>query len=265
MQAIYTPKDMPQPVQVPFLGLVPLIGARESIAAVAGDKTYGLLTESVRMVRTSLLSRLDGQGTTTVLITSAAPGTGKSTFTGMLGKSIAQAGKKVLVIDADFYKRTLSKRYDLLARPGFVDSLSSKSVDAGHLFVTDTPGLSILPVGTRADDAPAIEAIANGAFKACITQLSSQFDFNVILLDSPPILSGADTAILAGQVDGTILVEREHLSRRMNVIEALARLNSTGGQLLGTVFVGSSNHEGYGYGYGYSYGHHGKTANSGKR
>ena len=69
--------------------------------------------------------------------------------------------------------------------------------------------------------------------------------YDVILLDSPAILPLADAAILAGQVDGTIMVERELVSHRADVIGALARLGSAGGRLMGTVFVGSASHEEY--------------------
>jgi len=76
--------------------------------------------------------------------------------------------------------------------------------------------------------------------------------FNIILLDSSPILPVADATILSSQVDGTIMVERELVSRRANVVDALTRLHSAGGRLLGTVFVGSGGQEGYGYDYYYS-------------
>jgi Mrp family chromosome partitioning ATPase len=95
------------------------------------------------------------------------------------------------------------------------------------------------------------EEIANGAFKTCIGQLRQQYD--IILLDSSPILPVADATILSGQVDGTIMVEREFVSRRAHVANALARLDSAGGLLLGTVFIGSGDGEDYGYGY-YRYG-----------
>jgi len=65
----------------------------------------------------------------------------------------------------------------------------------------------------------------------------------------------ADAAILSSQVDGTIMVERELVSQRANVANALARLSSAGGRLLGTVFIGSNGREHYGYGYNYAYGY----------
>ena len=72
------------------------------------------------------------------------------------------------------------------------------------------------------------------------------------MIDSPPLLAMADATILSSQVDGIIMVEREFVSQRANVIDALARLSSAGGRLLGTVFVGSQSREKYRYSYHYN-------------
>jgi len=254
-QAIYTSRDMPYPMQAPLLGYIPVTRIRKSRGKSLYDeitRTRSHLIESVRIVRTALLSRLNGHGSTTLLITSANAGTGKSSFTMMLGKSLAHAGKKVLMIDSDFHKMSLTKQFELSDKSGLMESLSSKSTDKRYVFPTKTPGLSIMPAGKKGEDGAVFEQTANGAFKAFISQLRKEY--NIILLDSPPILPVADAAILAGQVDGTIIVEREIVSRRANIIDALARLDSAGGRLLGTVFIGSSDNEKYGYGYGYHYG-----------
>jgi succinoglycan biosynthesis transport protein ExoP len=259
-QTIYAPKDMPQPMQVPFLGFIPLIRTRKPSGRSLLDEieqNQFLFTESVRVLRTALLARLGGHGSTTVLITSAMAGTGKSSFTMALGRSMAQAGRNVLMIDADLQKMSLSQRFDLMDKPGFMDSLSSRFVDKRHIFPTETSGLSIMPAGTRGDDPVVFEEIANGAFKTCMDQLSKQYNYDIILLDSSPILPVADATILASQVDGTIMVEREHLSRRGSVASALARLSSSEGRLWGTVFVGSGSLEDYGYAYGYHHYHNG--------
>ena len=256
--AIYAPKDMPYPMQVPFLGYVPEISTAKSTGGSLKSQydeiqlNRSRIIESVRVVRTALLSRVNGQACpersrgngAAILITSAASGTGKSTFTLMLGRSLAQAGRKVLLIDADFQAKTLTAQFEGLPdKPGLIQSLRLGSVDEKHIFRTPTPGLSIIGVGQRNINDAVPEEIANGALKTCIGELREQY--NVILLDSPAILSMADAAILSSQVDGTIMVERELVSHRADVIGALARLGSAGGRLLGTVFIGSSSHEVY--------------------
>jgi capsular exopolysaccharide synthesis family protein len=252
-QTIYAPRDMPAPMQVPLLGHIPVTRTRRLLSDEL-RQNHSRVIESVRVVRTALLSRLEGQDSTAILVTSAGAGTGKSRFTKVLGKSLAQAGKKVLVVDADFQKRTLTRRFGLLDKPGLLDSLRSRSVYKRHICLTETPGLSIMPSGKRREQGAVFEEIANGAFKTCIGQLRQQYD--IILLDSSPILPVADATILSNQVDGTIMVEREFVSRRAHVANALARLDSAGGRLLGTVFIGSGDGEDYGYGYY----HYGKTS-----
>ncbi|MHC4103941.1 MAG: GumC family protein, partial [Planctomycetota bacterium] len=166
-QTIYTNKDIPYPMQVPFLGYIPASRTRKS----PNEEFSPAMVESIRVVRTALLSRLNGHVNTTVLVTSADAATGKSTFTMMLGKSLAQAGKKVLIIDADFRKITMTKRFNLLGKSGFLESLSHKSVDKRHIFPTETFGLSIMPAGKRTNNSMVFEETANGAFKACIGPL----------------------------------------------------------------------------------------------
>jgi len=214
-----------------------------------GQQNESHLIESVRHVRTTLLSRLSHQDNAVLLITSAVPGTGKSHFTMTLGESFARVGKKVLVIDADLRKNTLTQRLNLFGKSGFTESLCSISADKRNIFPTETLGLSIMPAGKQGVNGSVFEETANGAFKACMAQLRKQYD--IILLDSSPILPAADATILSSQVDGTVMVERELISKRDTQTEALTRLISSGGRLLGTVFVGSENRIGYDYRYAY--------------
>ena len=113
---------------------------------------------------------------------------------------------------------------------------------------TETIGLSILPAGKVEKGIIALEQIASGALQTYLDRLSTQSDFDLILLDCPAILTIANTIIMASHVDGTIMVERERLSHRGNVARALARLGSSGGHLLGTVVVGLHKNQGAGYG-----------------
>lgn len=265
-QIVYAPNDMPVVMRAPFLGSVPLIHSPKlqngPLAADLGEPNRSLLNESVRFARTALLSRLDTQNTTAILVTSSSPGTGKSSFTLMLGKSLAQAGKRVLLIDADFYKMTLSRWCGVMDTPGFIESLTDHRIDESRIVATDTPGLSVISAGRRGETPSVPEEMANGSLKACMAQLTRRHDFDMVLFDGAPMLPSADAAILAGQVDGTIMVEREHVSHRSHIADALGLLNSAGGRLLGTIFVGSIHREGYGYTYGYSYTRSGKTQES---
>ena len=95
-----------------------------------------------------------------------------------------------------------------------------------------------------------MEMMANGVFEGLLADWKR--DFDVILFDSPPILPVADARILAGRVDGTVMIVRQDSCLRSDVIEALACLGSSGGKLLGTIFIGERR-RGHGYGYSYHY------------
>ncbi len=258
-QTLYTSADMPGIIQAPFLGHIPFICTSESdkekVLPERIEQDLAALTQSVRMMRTEILLRLSDNERSSVLITSAQEGTGKSTFSLMLAESLARTGKKILLIDADPYKMSLSDRSGILGDAGFVESLKEKRIREEDLKPTDTDGLSILPAGNPRRDAE-FEDIANGAFRKMLTQLYDVHHYDIIVLDCPPVLPKADASILANQVDGAIMVERENVSHRADVVRAVARLGSSGACLLGSVFVGSSARKrSYGYGYGDSYGY----------
>jgi receptor protein-tyrosine kinase len=236
-QGMYRAEDLPGLVQAPFLGQVPLLRKADALAAEQDP----FVAESMRMVRTALFSRIDGRGST-VLISSADIGAGKSTVALGLARSLADSGKKVLLIDADLRRPALSAKLNLANTPGLMEVLVGQAADDRSIFETDTPRLSFMPAGTLGDGT-AIEATANGAFAACLDRLRPRFD--VIVLDSSPILRVADARILSRQTDGTILVVRQDSCRRSDVVDALAFLGASGGKLLGTVFIGSGGREKY--------------------
>jgi tyrosine-protein kinase Etk/Wzc len=215
------------------------------------------LSEAIRMVRTALLYRLEADaGGHVVQLTSAGPGSGKTTTAILLARSLAQCGKHVLLVDTDIPRPALAERLLLSAAPGLLELLDGRETEDRAIRPTTVPGLHVLPTG-RASHAHQVEALANGAFSALINKWCHEYD--VVLLDSPPLLASADAAILARHAAGTVMVVRERHCERQALVEALARLSAAGGTLLGTVFVGSSQPALYGYGYGYG---HAETENT---
>ena len=235
------------PARNAFLGYMPLVPkpATESLENCPPQ------LESVRLIRTALLNRLNGARGVAVQITSATLGSGKSTLANALARSFAQGGKTVLLVDADMRRPSLAARFAIKSSPGLQDILANPRSEIEGICQTNVPGLDILPAGSTATHAER-ELLANGLFSGLINRWRERYD--LVLFDGAPLLGPADAAILAGGVDGTILVVRERHDRREAVLESLAVLSAAGGRLFGTVFVGSGNHSGYGYGYGYDYG-----------
>jgi capsular exopolysaccharide synthesis family protein len=246
-QTIHEPDDLGQTAATPFLGQLPFIQSK----AKAPVEESELLLESMRMLRTALLQRIDYQKGSIVQITSAEPGAGKSTVAAMLARSLAQCGKKVLLVDADLRNPTFTRRFGVSQEPGLIGALTGTTDDEA-IIGTDTPLLSILPSGRARRGADA-ELVANGVLSACLQRWQQRYD--LVLLDSPPLLPVADARILARKADGTIMVVRERRSQRASVFEAMSYLQIAGGKLLGVVFIGSGGRSGYPqYSYQYGYG-----------
>ena len=188
------------------------------------------------MVRTALLNRIQSDGTSAVLITSAGPNVGKTTVAINVAKSLAECGKHVLLVDADMRNSDLSDRMGIQSGPGLVAVLRGEATDEDALVQSDIVGLSVLPAGTIEARSDA-ELLANGKFEGCLSRWRETFD--VILFDAPPVLPVADAQILSSHLDGTILVTRERHCHRDEIEATLTQLEASGGRLLGTIFIGS--------------------------
>lgn len=222
----------------PVLGLLPYApeGRRRA------PEQLVIQNESIRIVRTSVLNRLDPDRGHAILITSATPGEGKTTVALMLAESFAAAGKNVLLVDADLRSPQIAKRMKIAAQPGLTGLLAEQATDAEAIVVTDIPHLSVVP-GSRVREGASAESLANGVMAGALKRWRAKYD--LVLLDACPILPVADARILLRDTDGVILVAREGRSRSADLTDAVACVETSGRQLLGTVFVGSRDGRSY--------------------
>ncbi|TWT44048.1 Tyrosine-protein kinase CpsD [Phycisphaerae bacterium RAS1] len=248
-------RDVSRPLQQTLIGSVPL---RRGVSAEVLTNCP-IQTESVRVLRTAFLNRLKQAGCSVVQFTSVGPRTGKSTLVGMLGRSLAAAGKRVLLVDGDVRRGSLTAAFRAAGTAGLLDDLSAPSPTV-TVHSTDTPNLSLVPVGRIAKPEDA-ELFANGAFGRLLEAWKKAYD--VVLVDSAPLLMASESVMLAQRVDGTIMVIREQHCRRHGLTEVIELLDSAGGTLLGTVFVGSTTPSGYAsYNYYGSYAQYGRSAST---
>lgn len=244
-QTVNAAEEAIAPVRGAFLGHVPWQPGLDATALQSSP----LQVESVRMVRTAILQRL-GPGAHIVQVSSPEPSSGKSTLSLMLGRSLAQCGKRVLLVDADVLRPSLGRALGIANAPGLMDVLGDDPPPHDGVRETSVPRLSVLVAGDWSDHVE-LERLANGALAAFLERCRARFDF--VLLDSSPLLGTANGAILSRQVDGTLLAVRERHCKRAALLAALAALGAAGGRLLGTVFVGSAGLSAYGYDQSYYY------------
>ncbi len=183
----------------------------------------GPAAESFRTLRSRILHPPSGKVPKSLLITSAVPGEGKSFVCANLGVALAQGiDQYCLMVDCDLRKPALHRLFGLPLKQGLAnylrdgDDLTSMILSAG----VDT--LSLLPAGPPPVN-PA-ELLGSESMARLVAELESRYDDRIILLDSPPMQAASETAVLARQVDGVILVvrwggsRREHLHKLVELI-----------------------------------------------
>jgi polysaccharide biosynthesis transport protein len=189
-----------------------------------------------------------------LMITSATAGEGKTTLTAQLAACCAKAGVTTLVIDADLRRATLSRILNEENTPGLSDVLQGNlDPDSAPVALPDA-GFHFLPAGSAGRDPSWL--LKNQRIGQLLTRYRQIFD--LVLIDTPPVLPVPDALTIGRWTDGTVLTTRFDVSRFPLVDRARKRISSAGIPLLKTVVNGvrtSRFYYGYGYGSGYSYGY----------
>lgn len=196
-------------------------------------QTSPVFAESFRNLRSYLLCTADlPAGPKVILVTSSIPKEGKTTVTANLGKALAMAGERVLLIDADLRRSSLHRAFNLEARPGLSEVLEQTISDAEAIVPTGYPNLFLLPAG-EADD-PGSEIFLTKTLGRLLQELSSQFTY--ILVDTAPVLATDDAGTLGPRMNGALVVVRAAYTSAGTIREALERLRSRRVKLLGLVY-----------------------------
>jgi len=187
------------------------------------DDPRSYIAESFRVLRTNLHYANPDAPLRRLLVTSAGEGEGKSTTVANLGACYAQTEQSVLLIDADLRRPTLSSRFGLPNTPGLSSYLGGNALLEAVIQKTSVPNLSLLASGPTPPN-PA-ELSGSRRMREMLDALSERFD--VIVIDSPPVLAVSDAGALASIVDGVLLivgsgaVPRPALRRAKDAIEAV--------------------------------------------
>jgi succinoglycan biosynthesis transport protein ExoP len=234
--------------EVALLGLVPK--EFRSVPVPAMSRPRSRRAEAYRAVRTNL-EFLSVQGMPhSIVITSAAAGEGKSSLSANLGITASRAGRDVVIIDADLRKPTVSRYFDLTSPIGLTDVLVGRwSVDEA---LQQVPGERLCVLTSGPVPAAPGELVGSAAMAALIEELEHRFD--LVIIDTPPILPVSDGLSLAVNVDGVVLVARMRETTRRSVqkaAEALRKVNATLVGVVGNVAVANGEDEIYGYADGY--------------
>lgn len=250
-------KDIEEATTIPVLGEVPIDkdfnGDNTLISSLASDSP---MVEAFRILRFAL--GYMRQNPKVLVSTSTTPGQGKSFVTRNMAIILAMAGKKVVVIDADIRKRTLSAAFRHTI--GLTAYLSDDYTQVGDIIKKDgiSKGVDFIPAGHMPPNPS--ELLMSNRLDELVKHLRSEYDY--VLFDTTPMLSVADANIVNRVADSTIFVIRVGVQERAFLPELEHMYQDHRFKSLSIVLNGvdpERGYHGYGYGYGYAYDKHSKS------
>ncbi|NQY39116.1 MAG: polysaccharide biosynthesis tyrosine autokinase [Henriciella sp.] len=220
----------------PSLGAVPLIrslkflgfGSRVPADFLIQDP-LSAYAESMRYLRASIAISAMEEGTKTVTIASSLPDEGKTSLTLSLGRMSALSGDKTLVIDGDFRRRQLTASAGISPETGLVEFLLGECELEEAIYREEHTGLDLLALTPNGKTL--FDVFGTKSFDTLLAQLKTQYD--LILIDTAPLLLIAEAGVIASKTDKTILILRWMRSRRTSVRRSLEMLKSMKADVLG--------------------------------
>lgn len=189
------------------------------------------ISESFRSLRTYIrqLDLMKGEGGKVILFTSAEGREGKTTILSNLAVSFVQDGKKVVVIDCNLRHPGLHTVFEVEGSDGLAAYLDGQQEADKIAVYGNLANLAVIPAGKSSISPP--DLLGNDKMPALLASLKESYD--LILLDSSPVVEFSDARILAPQADGVILVARYGKSKRESIRKAKLLLEQTGSNIIG--------------------------------
>lgn len=207
------------------------------------------IVEAFRVLRTSLQFAAVDKELKVILVTSASANEGKSTVVEYLAQAFSQTGKKVMVVDADLISPTLDRRFGVPNQRGLSNLIVGDADFSVVAHIEGDPNLSIITTGPIPPNSS--ELLGSARMKHLMDRLREEYD--VIIMDTPPILPVTDAIVASPLADGVILVVQAGRTRRGEVAHAQDVLDEAHANLLGVV-LNRVRRRGTDYYYAHAYG-----------
>lgn len=249
-QSVSSEKDVAQVTDLPVLGqVVALEDDGNGPALVMEADPHSLRAEAYRRLRTNLQFLGLGEGQRAIVVTASVPGEGKSTTSINLASTLASAGDRVLLIDADLRRPTVAKNLMLEGSVGLTTILIGEARLEDVVQPLELSSLEVLASGPIPPN-PA-ELLGFDAMRQLLAEATARYD--IVIIDSPPLLPVTDAAVLAQITNGALVVASSGTVRRPELASALASLEQVDARVLGVVLnkVRAKANDQYGYRYNY--------------
>ncbi len=224
---IRTPEDVEKYLGTSVLGVVPKIQTVAGVGQRAVEEAY-------QSLRTSIIFSSKNRRRKAILVTSSGPREGKSSTVSNLGRTLAAAGDRVVILDCDLRRPKQHLHFKLEREPGLTNYLAAPAEERDwsvYLRPVEPRNLQLITCGPIPPSPP--ELLSNPRFAALLAELRERFDW--VLIDSPPAASLADAAILAAVVDMVVPVIQHNATDRDHVIKTVQQLRAVNSEIPGIV------------------------------
>jgi capsular exopolysaccharide synthesis family protein len=230
---IKSPDEVKAFLQLPFLGMIPNLATKAGAgeAPMLDPNVAPSFAEAIRAVRTAVLFSSAEEGARSVIVTSTGPSEGKTLISSSLAISLAQAGQRTLVIDADMRRPRLHEALGRSQEPGLSNVLVAEASLADAARQTEEKNLWVLSAGHIPPN-PA-ELLGSKKFLALLADLKRRFDW--IVIDAPPVMPVTDAAILAHSAGTVLFVVGSEMTPRQSATAALDQLRQADAKFVGVV------------------------------
>lgn len=248
---VKTENDLDRILGLPILGMSPLVRNKtpEEQSLLSLNKPSSATAEAFRSLRTNLMFSTASGVPKTLLITSSMPSEAKSSTCSNLATAFSQAKNNILLVDADLRKPTMHKRLGLDNSRGLSTFLTQQAELEEVIQPTPIEHVSAIPAGTIPPNPS--ELLFSERLNNILSLAPDRFD--MIIIDSPPVMGLADSLVLANRVNATILVVAHAQSKKRAIADSFQRLQRAQANVIGTVFTKVKTGASYGYSYDYYY------------
>ncbi|WP_420632171.1 polysaccharide biosynthesis tyrosine autokinase [Candidatus Leptofilum sp.] len=254
---VKTPEQIAKLGNIPTLAGIAYIDSEDESKLVTVTDTRSPVAEAYRVLRTAIQFSVVDKKNSILLMTSGVPSEGKSTTAGNLAVVLSQAGNNVVLIDGDLRRPSQHNVFNLPNKRGLTSLLLKLNVDDSDIEVrnlvedtvqpTQVEGLQVMTCGPIPPNPS--ELLGSAKMRHLLDVLDRQYDF--VVIDSPPVLSVTDAAVLSATAGTTLVVVRANKSRKdefKQVVERLADVNANlAGAVLNSLKAGSEGHDFYYY------------------
>lgn len=236
---IETPEDVGQALGLPLLGTTPIVlQLKDGFAAIDVDASF---EEALRGIRATILLSPTNGAVRTLAVTSTNVGEGKTVVAGSLAVSMARSGRRVLVVDADMRRPRVHHSFNVPRSPGLADVIAGNTLASDALCQSSVEGLWILPPGAlKADSADLLDIDRLGGLVRGFSEV-----FDLIIIDSPPVMAVADAAIIANAASSVVFVVAVGATSPEAARTAVGRLVAAQARVIGVVLNRAPRGTGY--------------------